>query len=232
MTYVITDLHGYPVKKLEALLDKAGFSDNDTLYILGDVIDRNGDGGVGILLWLLEMSNVRLILGNHEAMLLSCSFALNEDFEENMTGKEADDYSIYTFNGGSVTLKSLRALPVEKSKAILDYLRARPLYETVTAGGRDFILVHAGFENFDKSRPLSDYTADELLWAWPDITDEYFYDVHTVFGHTPTKCFGEEYDGKILRTKTWTCIDCGAAYGTEPVLLRLDDNKEFRLENN
>ena len=232
MTYVISDLHGYPVKKLKALLDKAGFGDNDTLYILGDVIDRNGDGGVSVLLRLLEKLNVRLILGNHEAMLLSCAFALNEDFEENMTGKEADDYSIYTFNGGGVTLKSLRALPGDKQKAILDYLRACPLYETVTAGGRDFILVHAGFDNFDKSRPLSDYTADELLWAWPEITDEYFDDVHTVFGHTPTKCFGEEYDGRILRTKTWTCIDCGAAYGNEPVLLRLDDNKEFRLENN
>ena len=229
MTYVISDLHGYPVKKLEALLDKAGFGDNDTLYILGDVIDRNGDGGVGILFWLLDKPNVRLILGNHEAMLLSCAFALNEDFEENMTGKEADDYSIYTFNGGEVTLESLRALPGEMQKAILDYLRSRPLYETVTAGGRGFILVHAGFDNFDKSRPLSDYTDDELLWAWPEITDEYFSDVHTVFGHTPTKCFGEEYDGKILRTKTWTCIDCGAAYGNEPVLLRLDDNKEFRL---
>ncbi|MBR3621102.1 MAG: hypothetical protein IKN56_06300 [Clostridia bacterium] len=104
-------------------------------------------------------------------------------------------------------------------KAILDYLRACPLYETVTAGGRDYILVHAGFDNFEKSRPLSDYTADELLLAWPEITDEYFDDVHTVFGHTPTKCFGEEYDGKILRTKTWTCIDCGAAYDNEPVLL-------------
>ena len=128
MTYVISDLHGYPVKKLEVLLDKAGFGYNDTLYILGDVIDRNGDGGVGILLWLLAKPNARLILGNHEAMLLSCAFALNEDFEENMTGKEADDYFIYTFNGGEVTLESLRALPVEKQKAILDYLRACPLY--------------------------------------------------------------------------------------------------------
>ena len=235
MTYVISDLHGYPVKKLEALLDKAGFSDNDTLYILGDVIDRNGDGGVGILLWLLEKPNVRLILGNHEAMLLSCAFVFDEITDESVAAFDAGKIELlsnYLLNGGGVTLESLRALPVEKQKAILDYLRACPLYETIAAGGRGFILVHAGFDNFDKIRPLSDYTADELLWAWPEITDEYFGDVHTVFGHTPTKFFGKEYDGKILRTKTWTCIDCGAAYGNEPVLLRLDDNKEFILENN
>lgn len=40
----MSDLHGYP-------LEKAGFSDDDFLYILGDVIDRNGDGGVEMLCW-------------------------------------------------------------------------------------------------------------------------------------------------------------------------------------
>ncbi len=44
MTYVISDLHGYPDDKFKVLLYKAGFSDSDTLYILGDVIDRSGDG--------------------------------------------------------------------------------------------------------------------------------------------------------------------------------------------
>ena len=32
-TYTISDLHGYPVDKFKALLDKANFSDTDTLYI-------------------------------------------------------------------------------------------------------------------------------------------------------------------------------------------------------
>ena len=49
-TYTISDLHGYPVDKFKALLDKANFSDTDTLYILGDVIDRNGDGVIGYVL--------------------------------------------------------------------------------------------------------------------------------------------------------------------------------------
>ena len=78
MTYVISDLHGYPLEKLKKLLKKANFSSDDFLYILGDIIDRNGDGGVGILLWLLEQVNVQLILGNHEAMLLSCNFVFDE----------------------------------------------------------------------------------------------------------------------------------------------------------
>ena len=38
-------LHGYPLEKFKMLLNKAGFCDDDELFILGDVIDRNGDGG-------------------------------------------------------------------------------------------------------------------------------------------------------------------------------------------
>ena len=53
MIYAISDLHGYPLDRLKMLLDKAGFCDKDFLFIIGDVIDRNGDGGVSILSWLI-----------------------------------------------------------------------------------------------------------------------------------------------------------------------------------
>lgn len=49
MIYVISDLHGYPLAKFKKLLEKAAFSNNDFLYLLGDCIDRNGDGGVEML---------------------------------------------------------------------------------------------------------------------------------------------------------------------------------------
>lgn len=78
MIYVISDLHGYPLEKLKELLETADFSENDFLYILGDVVDRNGDGGVEILVWLLSQPNVQLIVGNHEAMLLACEFLFDE----------------------------------------------------------------------------------------------------------------------------------------------------------
>ena len=49
MTYATSDLHGYPLDSFLRLLEKAGFSDSDVLYVLGDVIDRNGDGGSELL---------------------------------------------------------------------------------------------------------------------------------------------------------------------------------------
>ena len=235
MTYVITDLHGYPIEKLKMLLEKAEFGKNDFLYILGDVIDRNGDGGVGILEWLLSQPNAQLILGNHEAMLLACAFLFDkitdesiESFDSEKIGTLAD----YQLNGGDVTLKSLAKLnkkSPETVEDILDYLHTCPLYEAVTAGGKDYFLCHSGIDNFEKDKKISDYPADNFIWAWPELDDEYFDDIITVFGHTPTMNYGEQYRNKIIKTKTWLDIDMGAADGkTEPALLRLDDMKEFR----
>lgn len=233
--YVTSDLHGLPLKDLKSLLNKVDFKENDWLYILGDVVDRKNDGGVEVLKWLLEQPNAQLILGNHEAMLLSCSFVFDEITDENLIGFTRDKMELlmnYTQNGGDVTLKALRELmhtSPETVEDILYYLREAPLYETVSTRNNDFLLVHSGIDNFDKNKKLSDYTADEFIWAWPEITDEYFDDVITVFGHTPTMSYDHENKGKILRTKTWIDIDVGVPYGNKPALLRLDDLKEFYL---
>lgn len=233
--YVTSDLHGLPLKDLKKLLDSVNFNDNDWLYILGDVIDRQNDGGVEILKWLLNQPNVQLILGNHEAMLLSCDFVFNEITEENILGFTPDKMELlmnYTQNGGDVTLKSLRELMKDDPEMvtdILEYLREAPLYETVSAGSKDFLLVHSGLDNFDKVKKIADYTADELIWAWPEVDDEYFDDIVTVFGHTPTMSYDHANKGKILKTKTWIDIDVGVPYGNSPALLRLDDLREFYL---
>jgi len=78
LIYATSDLHGYPLDRFQKLLKQADFGNQDFLFVLGDVIDRNGDGGVGLLRWMMEQPNVELILGNHEAMLLSCAFLFDE----------------------------------------------------------------------------------------------------------------------------------------------------------
>lgn len=229
----MSDLHGYPLGKFKALLNKVNFCEDDFLYILGDIIDRNGDGGIEMLCWLLEQLNVQLILGNHEAMLLSCEFVFDEITNESIDAFSNDKIEIlqnYQLNGGNVTLSALHKLnqvSPETVLDILDYLHDAPLYEAITVDSNDFLLVHSGINNFHKEKKISDYTADDFLWAWPELSDEYFDDIITVFGHTPTLSYGKEYSGKIIRTKTWIDIDVGTAYGQKPVLLRLDDLKEF-----
>lgn len=235
MIYVISDLHGYPLAKFKKLLEHAAFSDDDFLYLLGDCIDRNGDGGVEMLCWLLEQPNVQLILGNHEAMLLACAFVFEEITEESINALTAEKMGLlqqYMQNGGDVTLKALREL---RNRApdliadIFDYLHDAPLYEAVSAGGKDFLLLHSGIDHFEKDKKLSQYAQDDFLWTWTSLEMDYFDEIITVFGHTPTLTYGEEYTGKILKTRTWIDIDVGAGFGQEPVLLRLDDFEEFRM---
>lgn len=170
MTYVISDLHGYRIEKLKELLEKANFSENDRLYILGDVIDRNGDGGIGVLQWLIKQPNAELIMGNHEAMLLACDFIF-----ENVTDAFLEDFGEkknrllinYLFNGGGVTLRNLAKLDINARYDIVNYLRSCPLYKEVNVNGEKYILVHAGLDNFSPDKKISDYSVNELLWAEP-----------------------------------------------------------------
>lgn len=186
-----------------------------------------------MLCWLLEQPNMQLLLGNHEAMLLSCAFLFEEITNDNLqelTHEKLEILNTYMQNGGDVTLKVLKQLNRSSSETvsyILDYLRDAPLYETVSIGKNDYLLVHAGIGNFDRNKKFSSYSADDFLWVSPELSDEYFDDIITVFGHTPTMSYGKEYAGKILKTRTWIDIDVGAAYGQKPVLLRLDDLQEF-----
>ena len=228
-------MHGLPLERLLRLLEKANFGSNDWLYILGDVIDRENDGGIEILKWLLNQTNTQLILGNHEAMLLSCEFVFDEITEDSinsLTSEKADCLIQYIKNGGDVTLKALQKLMKSSPETvadILDYLHDAPLYETVQAGGKDFLLVHSGLDNFSIDKSISDYAPDDLLWAWPQINDDYYDDIITVFGHTPTMNYNSKYKGKILRTKTWIDVDVGVPYGNSPAMLRLNDLSEFYL---
>lgn len=236
MIYVTSDLHGYPLHDFLQLLDKAKFSDSDDLIVLGDVIDRNGDGGIAMLRWMLQQVNVRMILGNHEAMLLSCRFLFDAITDESLAkfdqGK-MELLSTWMMNGAEPTLKSLRELFREDEDTaweIMDYLEEAPLYEVVDLPEKRYLLVHSGLGRFSKKKRLSEYTPDELLWNRPGINERYFQKTITVFGHTPTEYYGADYAGRMLKTPTWINIDTGAAFGNSPMLLRLDDEKPFYTE--
>lgn len=64
MTYIISDIHGN-YDKFHKLLYKIKFSDADTLYINGDIIDR-GPNPIKLLLEVMQSQNMIFILGNHE----------------------------------------------------------------------------------------------------------------------------------------------------------------------
>ena len=68
MIYVMSDIHG-EYEKYKAMLEKINFTDDDVLYVLGDVIDR-GPEPVKILADMSMRHNVYPVFGNHELMAL------------------------------------------------------------------------------------------------------------------------------------------------------------------
>ncbi|MCR5611609.1 MAG: metallophosphoesterase [Clostridiales bacterium] len=232
-TFAISDLHGYPLEKFIALLDRVGFSGEDTLYVLGDVIDRNGDGGVGLLRYIMAQPNIEFLIGNHEDMLINCAYLFDEITDESLDRLSPMGMAYYDRwmrNGGGVTLESLKKLHREEPYAFRDlmqFLKDAPACGGDTVGGRDFLFVHGGLKDFSPEKKISDYTYFDVLWTRPKLSDEYFDDIITVFGHTPTLYYGDEYRGKVIKTRTWINIDAGAADGLPPALLRLDDLEVF-----
>ena len=43
MIYVTSDLHGYPLEKFKEMLEAVNFSDDDFLYVLGDMKELYSD---------------------------------------------------------------------------------------------------------------------------------------------------------------------------------------------
>lgn len=234
MVYLTSDLHGYPLNDFLQLLKQANFGRDDFLFILGDVTDR-GEHGIELIKWIMLQPNVELILGNHECMLLSCSFLFDEITDETIdcfSRQNLRKISNWRANGADPTLRDLQRETADSRAAILEYLHECPLYDAITVGGRDFMLVHGGLGEFSEDRPMSDYSERELVWTRPQIDTVYSKRFTTVFGHTPTAYYGEQYRGKCIITDTWIDIDTGKAFGLHPMLLRLDDMQEFYPKEN
>ena len=167
-------------------------------------------------------------------MLLACDFLflrLDQISLDSLSANQLHAYRVWKSNGAEPTLRALRTLSPEEREDILEYLRECPLYDTVAIGEREFLLVHGGLSGFEENKPITEYEPHDLLWTRPSLVDQYSTRYLTVLGHTPTRFYGSEYRGKMLKMPTWVDIDTGAASPDgAPMLLRLDDMKEFYME--
>lgn len=213
-TYVMSDIHGCYSEFIE-MLDKINFSDNDELYILGDIFDR-GPQPLKVLDYILESKNIIMIKGNHEKM-----------FEEALS---MDNYILWYLNGGYVTHSQMEERGNEEIKKVYDYVKELPLIKVIDK----FILVHAGFESYDDSLELDKFltqSEDICVWSRKNIGNEKKYRDYTVIcGHTPVQNI-EEGCNSILKRYGTIYIDCGCCFGKsvngQLACLRLDDMEEF-----
>jgi serine/threonine protein phosphatase 1 len=219
MTYAISDIHGC-YDKYRELLRAIRFRPEDTLYILGDVIDR-GPHGFKILLDMAQRPNVIGLMGNHEAMAIQAFPGIMRSVRQigksALTKEETEALKLWFRNGGELSLADFLWLDDEPSRVAWEYMRKMPLYRETEVGGQKFVLVHGGLEHFSSSRSLSDYEPNEILWCRPEPDTVYYPDKYVVFGHTPVQLLAmeageDETPAKIYRKEKLIDIDCGCAF--------------------
>lgn len=235
--YVCSDLHGLK-DRFDAIL--AFLKKEDTLYVLGDVIDRGKDG-IAILQEIRKNEQVHLLLGNHE-------FMMKQNYEAEQ-GK-FDQYEASTLksrwkqNHCSATKWTFEHLPEVEQQAILQYLDTLQVAITnLEVNGQVYYLVHGCPQPIKKEGSLTqeDIVAQEeeiesYVWNRIEFPGDFFSDRCVIVGHTPTLYYQNEHPYQIwtnkkpLKETDFIDIDCGCAANnadTQAALLRLDDRSIF-----
>ena len=130
MIYVMSDIHGNE-RRFKSVMQQINLQPSDTLYILGDVIDRF-PGGIRILRSIMQMPNVKMLLGNHEYMMLNTIDPLTD----------RDEKALWYQNDGRITHDYWKRIRKTVRKEVFDYLRKLPVNIDITVNGKPYKLVH------------------------------------------------------------------------------------------
>ena len=155
--WVIPDIHGC-VNTLKQLIENGiQPTKEDTIYFLGDYIDRGADGK-GVIDYIMSFQeqgfDIQYLIGNHEYY---CMSSYEKDQHRWLTKsniqKEWEQY------GAKMTLKSFGVKrPRDIDKKYIDWMRKGKYYIELD----DYILVHAGL-NFNIDNPFDDTMS--MMWA-------------------------------------------------------------------
>ena len=234
--FAFSDIHGQR-KLFDQIMAEIG--SNDTIYFLGDAIDRGPDGW-NILKELLNDPRVFFIKGNHEDMMVKALY----DFPNYHPWSRAME--VWEWNGCYSTLEGIEADNNEEEiKNILYKVASLPLFINYTNPFGDvFWLSHAGCNYSENGPDITD--ASDFVWNrnhfFPNETDDEIPDnLYIVHGHTPIIHLVEQlawfdsdaYNPSEIQPGAFYYanghkidIDCGAHFTNTTVLLNLDTFEE------
>ena len=242
MIYVTSDIHGNS-KRFDSILEQINLQPEDTLYILGDVVDRYSDG-IAILQRIMKMPNVQMLLGNHEYMMLNYLAGSKYDDVDWHISDWSDMRRLWFDNGGRPTYYAIKQLTAAELQEIKAFLKSLPINIDIEVNGKKYKLVHASSKDDYADSGLYGYYENETeyavwkRWRTHEPTPK---DHIRVCGHTPTITYQQDNPLKIWYGDNIIAIDCGAGFPKEqpyePIYykgrlscLRLDDMKEFYSE--
>lgn len=228
MTYAVANLHGC-FDKFKKLLKEIRFGDDDVMYVIGDIVDY-GEEPIELLCDLSMRYNVIPIVGECDFRALG----LLRELDRMLGGATPDPEAIgkmteWIQEGGARTMEGFKALDDDMKEGVLEYLEDMSLYEEVEAGGRKYLLVHAGIAEYDADTPLEDYMPEDFIYESVDPDYQLIDGVTLVVGHKPTYEIDGAERGKIYHGEGSIFIDCGAAYDEPLGCICLDNGKEYYI---
>ena len=201
---VIGDVHGH-YTGLMTLLEMIAPTSSDSVYFLGDLIDR-GPQSAQVVKFVKE-SSYKCLLGNHEQMLLN---VMEEEEPSNSVIQN------WLYSGGQATIASYQGGTVPKED--VEWFKSLPTHLDLG----DIWLVHAGI---DPNIVLAKQTAEQFCWVRDEflsIEEPYFTDKLIIVGHTITFTLPGVAPGKLAQGEGWLDIDTGAYHPRSGWLTGLD----------
>ena len=232
MHYVMSDIHGC-FSKFMKLLEKINLKDDDTLFVLGDVVDR-GHENVKLIAELASRKNIRVLRGNHDhlAALMLRAYEMPPDPEETYSRRielaqsAKGLFEAWFEDGGDTTWEEFVQLDLQAKKIVLRFLERLPLFTEISVNGQTYFLSHTVPEA-DKMRDENRRSLEDYLFGDPEYDKEYYEDKILVTGHTPTGLIDPSFAGRIWKMNHHIAVDCGAVFGNPLGCICLDTGEEF-----
>ena len=231
MTYCISDLHGC-ADKYRLLLKKIDLQPTDTLYVLGDCVDR-GEHGIEILLDIAERENVVLLMGNHDYIADALLSYLGKPLPAHVDKKTVDSmFHDWYRDGGGPTCREYRSLTKTERMKVHDLINNAKYHLEITVGGKTFHLSHTlPPRRLWKQERKHAGGLSQLSYIEGEAEYESVYDESMIFvtGHVPTGLIDPASKGLIWKKNHHIAIDCGAVFGNPLGCICLDTMEEIYI---
>lgn len=194
--YLIGDLQGC-YDPFSQLLQKLDFSPSrDTLYLLGDLVNR-GPKSLEVLENLMNWgSSVKAVLGNHDLHLLAAS--------KGIRALREDD-----------TLDAILQSP--KKNSYLDWLRHRPLALHLSLPQKEVLMIHAGVLPSWSLQDTMAYAKEVETVLQSDLYADFF---EHMYGNQPSRWSNNLAGYDRLRLITNTLTRCRFANANDEIELK------------
>lgn len=232
-TYVMSDIHGL-WDKFQKMMDLLDLKESDTIYFLGDVIDR-GEDGIKILEYILNDPRFILLMGNHEYMMYQALEEGKGKLEINM------EYIQWMLNGAQPTIDAFLKLDEQRQKELFHIIKNLPVAITdLVVNDRHFYLTHGCYSELEKEGTLYLKDIEEpILFVWQrvDPNEISLKDKILVAGHTIASYYHGKYEifhnHPDIFQSNYIDVDCGCSCNNDDcqfAALRLEDLKEFYVK--